>query len=296
MNDSNNNFLKIKSSRLEVEMLKPGTVYKRSRFDWTSFITQVKLDGCNTFCTSESLKENEGSGGAGFCNEFGIRMPIGYDEILPGEEFIKIGVGLIKKESNEPYNFFKDYTVKSFSTSYEQPDESRICFYVEPIECNGYAVSLEKRVSVEGNLLKIGYKLTNTGSKKIVTNEYCHNFISINGNPTGKDYVLSFSNKIELKNPVGHILKSNDNEIRWDICPESDFYAGIEVLNNTVNPFIWKLVHVHSNLSIQENSKFNDYTVAIWGKGHVISPEVFVPININPGEIQEWQREYEFNC
>lgn len=73
--------------------------YKGTRFDWTGFITQVTLEeGKHTFCVPESLKPDEGTGGKGLCNEFGISRAIGYDEAPIGGWFPKIGVGLLQKE------------------------------------------------------------------------------------------------------------------------------------------------------------------------------------------------------
>src|SRR5690554_4456888 len=82
----------IRNEHLSVEIGEPGN-YNGSRFDWTGFIQQVTLaSGNHTFCTPESLIHGEGSGGAGLCNEFGIHMPVGYDDQLAiGDCFPKIG-------------------------------------------------------------------------------------------------------------------------------------------------------------------------------------------------------------
>jgi hypothetical protein len=34
--------------------------------------------------------------------------------------------------------------------------------------------------------------------------------------------------------------------------------------------------------------------VALWGRAHVVSIEVFVDHNLQPGEAQIWSRRYEF--
>ena len=86
-------YIGLKSDRLLVEIAKPGTVYAGSRFDWTGFITQVYLDGKHTFCAYEDVVPGLGSGGIGFCNDFGLNTPIGYDEAEIGEGYMKIGIG-----------------------------------------------------------------------------------------------------------------------------------------------------------------------------------------------------------
>lgn len=72
------------------------------------------LDGRHTFCVPEQYEPGRGSGGSGLCNEFGIRTPIGYDEAKVGDQFPKIGTGLLKRKSEEGYDFFTPYEVEPF--------------------------------------------------------------------------------------------------------------------------------------------------------------------------------------
>src|SRR5512133_1768995 len=88
----------LSTDRLMVRVAKPGFTYRRTRFDWTGFVTDVMLDGQHTFTSVESPNPMEGAGGIGLCNEFGIHEPIGYDEAPKGGYFPKLGVGLLKKE------------------------------------------------------------------------------------------------------------------------------------------------------------------------------------------------------
>ena len=91
-------YIGLENERLKVEIAKPGTVYAGSRFDWTGFITQVYLDKKHTFCAYEDVVPGLGSGGIGFCNDFGLNTPIGYDEVNVGEGYMKIGIGTVIKE------------------------------------------------------------------------------------------------------------------------------------------------------------------------------------------------------
>lgn len=95
---------------LSVDIADIGEDYKGTRFDWTGFITQVTLEkGNHTFCVPESLKEGEGTGGSGLCNEFGISRAIGYDEAPIGGWFPKPGIGLLQKLDSQSYSFISEY-------------------------------------------------------------------------------------------------------------------------------------------------------------------------------------------
>ncbi len=283
--------IKISGNRLEIEIAYPGTSYTGSRFDWTGFITKVVLDGKHTFCAPESPIPGEGSGGFGFCNEFGIHTPVGYDEVKPGEKFHKLGTGLLTRPDESDYFFFDKYEVTPYPVTIEA-DSDHVRFELEPVNCNGYAVQMIKEVSVAENAMIIKYSLKNVGSKPIQTEEYCHNFISIDNNPTGPEYVLKFPYSAE-SNETPDVLNVSGNEISWNKQPENDFYivpGGFKPVENHT----WELLHKPSGVGVREISNFPIQKVAVWGKGHVISPEVFVAINIAPGQTQSWERVYEF--
>lgn len=283
--------LKISGKRLDIEISRPGTSYSGSRFDWTGFITSVVLDGKHTFCVPESPIPGEGSGGFGFCNEFGIHTPIGYDEAKPGEKFHKIGTGLLTRPDESDYFFFDKYEVTPYPVKIESGIDY-VNFEVEPVECKGYAVHMIKKVCVDENRMIIKYTLKNVGSKAIHTEEYCHNFISIDNNPTGSDYVLKFPYSAESKE-TPDVLSVLGNEITWNRQPQSDFYI-VPGGFKAVEDHFWELLHKPSGVGVREISDFGIQKVAVWGKGHVISPEVFIGVDIEPGETQSWERVYEF--
>ncbi|MCX7774402.1 MAG: hypothetical protein N2376_14985, partial [Clostridia bacterium] len=176
--------IKISSGRLEVELSRPGSFYSGSRFDWTGFITEIIFDKTHRFCADESRRPGYGSGGRGLCNEFGIHEPIGYDEARVGEYFPKLGVGLLKRYSEEPYNFYKPYEVSPFEFEVETRPDS-VVFLAKPHACNGYAAQIRKEISVADNRMEVRYTLDNTGTKPIDTTEYLHNFVNPDGEGIG---------------------------------------------------------------------------------------------------------------
>lgn len=281
----------LQNERLRVEIAYPGTVYGGSRFDWTAFITQVTLDGKHTFCVPESYEPGAGTGGIGLCNEFGLKDPVGYDDARVGELFPKIGTGLLKRPSGDPYNFFLKYEVEPFPT-FVTADGLNACFKVEPAECRGYAVRMQKTVSVTDNRLSIGYKLMNAGGRPVETSEYCHNFLGIDGHRIGRGYCLSFPQSVRVRRTAGEFVHEGDR-ILWEEIPGADFYGVIEAELDE-EPWKWQLVYLPDGTGVREVSRTKVLRYALWGSAHVVSPELFVRISLQPGETMEWTREYEF--
>lgn len=284
--------IEIRNSRLNVKMHRPGEGYSGSRFDWNGFITDVVLDGKHVFCADESLVPGVGSGGRGICNEFGIHSPIGYIDAKIGEGFPKIGTGILEKTGDEDYNFFKPYPVKPFESDISCTDSS-VSFKVKSMECRGYSVSYAKEISVGGNRLTISYRLGNTGRKPIETTEYCHNFINLDKKSIGPDYELSFPFKLRGE-AVPDVFSVTNDRINWQSIPENEFYWVPLGFEKEAAGLYWELNDLKRGIGIREDCCFPVERIAIWGKAHVVSPEVFIHISLAPGEEMAWKRIYTF--
>jgi hypothetical protein len=316
--------VRLRSDRLVVDIAGPGTVYRGTRFDWTGFITQVTLEGGHTFCVPESLEPGQGTGGIGLCNEFGIDAPVGYDAAGPGEPFPKLGIGLLVRPDEGPYNFFRTHEIAQPFPIHVEAGDSTARYAVEPVDCWGYAARLEKTVTVSGNQLEIAYRLENVGQHPIVTNEYCHNFLGIDGQPIGPDYRLRVPYPIALeemprtarraapprtrrlvpgfllerigeraRKRMTEVLDIQESDIGLRARPERPFYCRLRGYARSQEPQ-WDLAHVPTGVGAREFDDFSPVRVAVWGTAHVISAEVFVEIAVQPGAAQTWSRRFEF--
>jgi hypothetical protein len=310
------------SNRLKVEIALPGTVYRRSRFDWAGFITQITLDGRHTFCVPEDYDPAKGTGGIGLCSEFGNEKAIGYADAAPGETFPKLGIGLLKRPEDPKYNFFKPHEIaEPFPIEIETGPDS-VQFTVQPLDCRGYAVREIKTVSAAENWLTIETQLENCGSKAVHTHEYCHNFIGINRQPVGPDYHLRFPYPLAfekfhesyrsflppllrkitpgfvlemmVKRMMGSgILRATGNEIDWKATPEKFFFCR-PLGSFKTEEAQWELTHRPSKICVREFDDFTPVRVALWGAAHVVSAEVYTDIDLEPGERTSWTRRYQF--
>ncbi len=286
-----------RSQRLEVEISTPGAAYHGTRFDWSGFITQVTLDGTHTFCVPESYQPGEGTGGIGLCNEFGIDRAIGYDEVKAGELFPKLGIGLLRRQDQSAYDFFYPYKIGQLFPMGVESGPDWVRFTVEPLECRGYAARLVKTVRLQGNQLEIAYQLANVGQKPLLTNEYVHNFNGIDRQLLGPDYRLRFPYRVEIEQETARGMEVVDlqgQEVRIRQTPTQAFYFRPQGFSQSAAPQ-WELKLQTSGVGLCETDDFAPVRVGIWGTAHVISAEIFVEVSVQPGQVQEWVRRYEFN-
>ncbi len=283
----------LRNSRLTVEIADLGTAYQGPRFDWTGFIVQVTLDHQHTFCGPESPLKGHGTGGIGLCGEFGISHPVGYHDARPGEKFPKLGVGLLTRPDNDWHDFAADYEMKSFPVRTQKSD-TRVVYEMDPLPCRGYEARLSKTVQIRGNTLDIFCELENVGTKPLRTREYNHNFIAINGQPVGPGYRLRFAEGIAFApDELSPLLTHSNGEICWKSPVPTDFFCPASGPFEATGP-AWELIHEPTGGGMNETVDFSIAHLGLWCAPHVIAPEVFVSIDLSPGERQSWRRSYEF--
>ena len=174
----------------------PCEGYVGSRFDWMGKIIQFWWRG-QPFCSQESLTMPLNKMGRGFFNEFGITEAVGYEDCEVGGFFPKIGVGLLLKEDDLPYDFSRPYTIDSFKISWQKTSDS-IFFFCQNMAPNSQFI-MNKKLSLTENGFVIEYFLKNVGCAKMITTEYVHNFLAPSGGLISSDTVLAFKGEVNKK-------------------------------------------------------------------------------------------------
>lgn len=291
----------LKSGKLCVEITEPGEKPNTGfRFDRAAFVSEVIYDGMR-FCASEPQNlSHPCSGGRGFCSEY--RFDTSADAKV-GEYFPKFGVGLIKKEADEPYIFHKAYKdVKDFPVKISH-DENSAVFTTEAVPCLGYAMRAEKKLMISDDTMTLTTIVENVGEKEIIMEEFCHNFISIDGMAVGSDYELAMplipdqgNERLKNRRGYGGVLRGNGSGFTFcefiavdtDICVEGgDIRPEI--------PFTWKMTHKGARASVECSDYFVPKKVPVWGVDHMFCPEVVHGFSLKPGESHEWKRVWKFS-
>jgi hypothetical protein len=284
----------LKNKYLEIQIDSPKENYNFSRFDWTGKIVKVKFNHISLSSTEKNDYLNEHHFGKGFYNEFGMDTALGFEEAKIGDWFHKIGVGLLKKEDNK-YLFNKNYKIKPAKFKVITKS-NKIFIQCKSESVNGYSYLLKKEIMLQGNNFIINYELQNTGEKDIKTSEYAHNFMAINNELIGTNYVLKFpiplkSNLFDKTVNMEQKVEIKQNEFKFNATPNKPFFFSNLSNNNTIDAF-WELINLKSNIGISETGSFKTNKINLWGCGHVISPELFFNIYIKPNQIEKWSRTY----
>ena len=285
----------LKSNSLKVGIDLPLENYKGSRFDWSGKISSIRFENLPLTTIEDTGSKDVDFLGKGLYNEFGITSPVGFEEAPVGGWFHKIGVGLLKKQHKE-YLFHRNHLIKpaNFDITYKNQKIKIIC---KSELINGYSYILKKEITVSENSFIINYSLHNTGEKKIITDEYVHNFMAINSALVGEDYTLKFPFPInsslfdETVNSENKVEIGLDN-VTFNKTPEKQFFFS-NLTGGKELQAEWILTNLKANVGIKEFGSFKTDKINLWGWKHVISPELFFKISIDLKETVEWSRKFD---
>lgn len=286
---------RLKNKNLEIHIDLPDENYSFSRFDWSGKITAVKFQNIRLTIAERTDIVHDAAFGKGFYNEFGIDTALGFEETAIGGWFHKIGVGLLKKEENQ-YLFHKNYKIKPAQFKITTAP-NKIMISCISAAVNGYAYVMKKEIILQESNFAINYHLDNTGEKDIRTDEYVHNFMAINKELMGSDYVLKFPFQLKpgrfgetVNNEQKVVL--GPNEIGFKGTPKEQFFFSNLSGGENVDA-AWELMNHKHKIGISETGSFKTNKVNLWGWKHVVSPELFITIFIEPGQSAEWSRNFK---
>lgn len=286
--------LTLKNDAWTLEWSPPGHLYRGSRFDWTTQVIQVSGNSY-PFLTREKIhedsRENQGQGLAG---EWGIETPLTWTEVDVGGWAPKIGVGWIQKPDNRPYHFARDYPIEPCHFAWNLVDESslRCSAWVEPVA--GWGWHLERLWRLGDGEVTLTTTIQNSGTRAWSTEEYIHNFLAPGGLSVDKGWTLKTPRPLRPKsfgewvNPDG-IFHRDDQGLSWSGRPKGEFFV------SSSDPQIasWKL-EVPDGWQISETAGSDVQAFHVWGKAHVVSPELIVSVVLGPGETRTMVRRWTF--
>ena len=288
----------LENDRLRVEISEPGENPNQTvRFDRAGFISEVTLDGAYHFGANEpSNLAHPSTGGRGFCCEYKANYS---GEVGDGEYFPKLGVGLIRREG--PYKFFGKYKDIQYFPVSVTSSRTEAVFVTEPAECLGVAMRQTKRVSIDGNTMTVDVTVENTGSRPIETQEYCHNFISVDGMGISPEYRVEFPllsleegvRENEYPTPCNYYAKGStisylrtEREVSLCKIPLTG-YKGQK-------PFTYTVAHSGAKARVEGCDDVVCNDIILWSTDHIISPEIIQKIMVQPGEKFSWKRSWTF--
>jgi hypothetical protein len=308
----------LRSGSLEAEVGDPADEDCRwnrgTRFSPVANVLRVQLHQQEFAYAPENGGVVDGGFVGGLPMEFDIGQesfqpdPPGYNEGRNGDPFLKVGVGILQRDGGS-YAFNRAYPVieRAQTTVTWQDDRAH---FVQTLSgtANGYACRLEEDLIVKNDRLVMRYRLENTGSKTFTTEQYIHNFLAFSGRPVGPDVKLTFpyefvaSPKVTPWTPPGparspRIAAAPDvvriaNAILYTRTISSVPKTWIYKPEGYVGPDLFAVEHLATEQKVVIGSSIPAANVGIWTTPYQVSPEQFIVITLEPGQVAEFTRTY----
>ena len=262
--------------------------YRGTRFDHSGLVYDVQYAGHHFMGNWQDvpapLSHDCVSGPAG---EFGIKEPLGYREAAVGGHFYKIGVGVLRKTTDKPYQFWTASQVVQMLPWKVDAKETSIRFeQILPVE-NGWGYSYVRQITLLDDApgFEIRQTLRNTGTNHIRIEYYAHNFVIIDGRKIGPAYRITYPFDLSLAGqamPGPSQIKGRTITFSADMgddhcnLPLKGFRSPAD--NNVL------LENLESHASIRIMGDRTPSRAALYAGANAACPEMFVELNIPPGK------------
>ena len=309
--------VQIKNKQLAVTLYLPDAkngFYKGVRFDWSGVIADMEFAGHHLYrpwfastdgevrdfiYKDDAIVAGTNSAMTGPVEEF--QTPIGYDKAKPGETFLKIGVGLLRKIDDTPYAFAKHFelvdggrwTVKKTSTSvsFEQVLGNASSDY-------GYIYSKTVRLVGDSSDLVIDHRLRNVGKLPLAAKLYDHNFLTIDGLGVGSAYSVTVPYKIASTRPPDLKFATIDSSTATyiaDLQGQDRVTFGLQGFSSDPKDYQFTIVNKLAKLQLIITGDRPLTNASVWSIRSVIAVEPFIDVQADPGKDMTWSYRYSYS-
>jgi hypothetical protein len=270
--------------------------YRATRFDWSGIISSLKYGDHEYFGywknTHDPKIHEDLSGPVESSNTPGL----GFDEAEAGEAFIRIGVGVIERPDNQPYETFKTYKILDNGDWDVKKGEDWIEFK-HTINSNiGYGYVYTKRIDLKSQEpgFTITHILENTGKKMIETDQYNHNFFIIDGERSGPAIHIKFPYDISTENDLRDVMEIDGQELYFikDLTQGSSIWMEFKGFGDTVKDHQVEVVNKNSGAGVRLRLDEPLYRMVFWACHTTYCPENFIYLRVKPGESETWISDY----
>ncbi|MEO6910016.1 MAG: hypothetical protein ABI158_03740 [Edaphobacter sp.] len=271
--------------------------YRAARFDWSGIVACASLNGHTFFGEWFSHYDPMTSDAVtGPSEEF--REPLGYDDAKPGDAFVKVGVGVLKRQDGQPYKIGTSFPILDHGRWTVKVHKDSITFRQKLRSPLGYAYLYEKVLSLDKktNVLHLTHSLKNVGTKPIDTTVYAHDFYMLDNKTTGPGMQVHFPFIPVPARPYPDSVRIEGTTVKWVAQMEPPHFASGEMTgySDKVSDFDFTFEDTELGIGVQQTSDSPLAKIFFWSTPKTVCPEGFIGIHVAPGQTQTWKIDYRF--
>lgn len=277
--------------------------YRGVRFDWSGVIASLEYRGHNYFGQwfpryDPTLHDSI----TGPVEEFRTgTSALGYEEAKPGETFVKIGVGVLRKPPEAAYAFRTAYEiVDGGKWTVQKKGDSVEFVHTLSDPKTGYAYVYRKTVRLAKGKpeLILEHSLKNTGRRTMETSVYDHHFFVMDGEPTGPDFTVTFPFDLKPAKEMTDLAAVRGKQIVYLKTLETGEIAStaLEGFGATSKDYDFRIENKARGTAVRVTADRPISKIFFWSIRTTLCPEAYLDMTIEPGRESKWQIAYDFEA
>ena len=230
-----------------------------------------------------------------------FQRPLGYDTAPSGGVFVKIGVGVLKKPSDEAaYSAFRLYEIADAGVRTLDVKSDAVTFthdVAEPISGYGYSYMKAIRLTPGQPELKLEHHLKNTGRQRIDTTVYNHNFLVLDGLTTGAGFVVKTPYEIvSARPPDGALAEIRGRSVVYlsDLAGRQTVATSLGGFGPTAADYDFRVEHTRAGAGVRITADRPLASASLWSMRNTVAVEPFIAIGLEPGQEFTWTITYRY--
>ena len=287
----------ISNGKLSAKLYLPDArdgYYRGTRFDWSGQIGSLKSEKHEYFGQwFDRYDPKLHDSIQGPVEEFGV---LGYDDAKVGGSFLRVGVGIVKKAENKPYERFRTYEIVDPGHWQIKRGKDRIAM-VHTVKGAGFAYQYTKTIRLVGQEMIIDHELRNTGEKPMAMTQYNHQFFVMDGKPTGPETQVTFPFALKpTRAPAAELAAAKGSEIAYprELRKGESALFALEGFGATAGDYDIKVGRRDNGAGVRIRGDKPIEELIFWSIRTTVCPEPYVRVDTLPGKKTRWSYRYTF--
>ena len=223
----------------------------------------------------------------------------GYAEAKVGEGFVRIGVGVVRKAEDKPYERFRTYDVVDPGKWTITKEPGKVVFEHALSGPGGYAYVYRKTIALLPGqpVMTIAHALRNVGTRPIETEQYNHNFFVLDQAPTGPETSVRFAFDPQGTTDRGlgelALLRGRELVFPSELPPKQSVFTELSGFGSTPEHYDIRVENRKAGAGVRIQGDRPLEKLVFWSIRTTACPEPYVKLRVEPGREEAWTLRYE---